>query len=278
MTNTMACKVCGSKSYYCHQHSDAKIYRCKDCSHCFSILNEDIEDESYSPSYFEETHKNWFENPNYSLFKKISVNMISNNSQIKVLDIGCGNLDFLKYLRRSYDKIELTGIDFSDQKEIPCINFIKEDFLTFENTLKYDLVYSIMTVEHIDNVSLFSKKLYSHVKPGGTLILTTINENSILYKCSLIVKSLGFSQAFNRLYSKHHINHFTPKSLAKLLVLQGFEKYRYLWHNVPLKSLDIPAKSKSSRFILKLFVYFLFLIGSFTKRTYCQTIIAKRPN
>lgn len=278
MTIRMECKVCGSKSYFCHQHPDAKIYRCKICTHCFSILDENIEDESYSPTYFEETHKNWFENPNYSLFKKISGDMISNNSQIKVLDVGCGNQDFLKYLRRNYDKIDLTGIDFSNQKEIPGIKFIRDDFLTFESKLKYDIVYSIMTIEHIDDVSLFSEKIYSYVKPGGTLILTTINENSILYRCALIIKRMGFSQAFNRLYSKHHINHFTPKSLAKLLMIQGFENCSFLWHNVPLKSLDIPAKTKSSGLILKLFVYFLFLFGRLTKRTYCQTIIAIKPN
>ena len=78
-------------------------------------MKEGIE-EDYSDEYFIVTHKNWFENPNFKLFEVLSSIIDNDDSSLKVMDVGCGNLDFLKFLREKYSKIDLNGIDFSEQK------------------------------------------------------------------------------------------------------------------------------------------------------------------
>ena len=182
------------------------------------------------------------------------------------MDVGCGNLDFLKYLRKKYSEIDLNGIDFSEQKPVLGINFIKDDFLKHKNFSKYDFVYSIMTIEHINNINHFTQTLHSIVKPGGLLIITTINQSStfILLHCYLEV--LELKKPFQRLYSKHHLNHFSNYSLQKLIKLNHFIIESVLWHNVPLKSLDIPASNFFAKKILTIFVILLFLLGKLFNR------------
>ena len=54
--------------------------------------------EEYTPEYYEETHRNWFANPNFALFRWIEHQL---PAEIRsVLDVGCGRGDFLKFLRR----------------------------------------------------------------------------------------------------------------------------------------------------------------------------------
>jgi len=275
MHNKKECTVCNSLSCFSYDHPEADIYTCKKCKHSFSILKEGVE-ENYSDEYFLITHKNWFENPNFKLFEALSSIVENDDSSVKVMDVGCGNLDFLKYLRKKYSEIDLNGIDFSEQKPVLGINFIKDDFLKHKNFSKYDFVYSIMTIEHINNINHFTQTLHSIVKPGGLLIITTINQSSTLYLASLILRSFGIKKPFQRLYSKHHLNHFSNYSLQQLITLNHFSIESVLWHNVPLKSLDIPASNFFAKKILTIFVILLFLLGKLFNRTYSQTVIAKR--
>ena len=275
MTKEEECTICSTLCTIKYNHPEADIYKCNKCNHCFSILKEGIY-ENYSDEYFTEIHKNWFLNPNLDLFKLLSSILIKDDSSISVMDVGCGNLDFLKYIRKRYTNINLTGVDLSDQNPTPGINFIKADFVSYQDFQQYDYVFSIMTIEHIDNVNQFTQKLYSTVKPGGYLIITTINQSSILYIVSLLLRMFRFNGPFERLYSKHHLNHFSSHSLKKLIELNKFKIKSSIYHNVPLNSLDIPANNIILGKILGFFVFFMFTLGKLLKRTYAQTIIAKR--
>jgi 2-polyprenyl-3-methyl-5-hydroxy-6-metoxy-1,4-benzoquinol methylase len=269
------CTVCSQLCAIKYNHHEADIYKCNKCNHCFSILKDGIY-ENYSNEYFTDIHKNWFMNPNLDLFKLLSSIIEKDDSSIEVMDVGCGNLDFIKYLRNRHQYINIGGVDLSEQNSTAGINFIKADFVSYQDFKQYDYVFSIMTIEHIDNINQFTQKLYSIVKPGGYLIITTINQSSILYMVSLLLRKFRFVGPFERLYSKHHLNHFSSLSLKKLIELNKFKIKSSIYHNVPLNSLDIPANNFISGKILIFLVFLMFKLGNLLKRTYAQTIIAKR--
>ena len=276
MSKPIHCKVCKSDSYFRYDHPDVSIFKCTKCKHSFSIIKPERSQENYTSNYFKETHKNWFENPNYKLFRSISIATISQDSSETLLDVGCGNLDFLSFLTKKYQHLQLTGIDLSSQRKLPGVDFIQTDFLKYESSVKFDLVYSIMTIEHIDDVTLFIRKLRSFTKNQGKLTITTINEDSLLYMSAKILKKVGIKLPFNRLYDKHHINHFSINSLKKLVVLNGFSFIQTIKHNVPLRCLDIPTNNIITQYLLKLAVFIIFILGNILGKTYCQTIICTK--
>ena len=49
------------------------------------------------------------------------------------MDVGCGNLDFIKYLRHRHKYINIGGGDLSDQNSIADINFTKADFVSYQD-------------------------------------------------------------------------------------------------------------------------------------------------
>ena len=125
-----------------------------------------------------------------------------------VLDVGCGNGDFLKYLRAKEPGLSLTGIDLCPNPPVAGIEFIRDNFLTCAFPGTFDVVTSLETIEHVADVQHFTRRLLELSKVGGLVIVNTINEQSVLYEVARGLKRAGYAAPFERLYSKHHLNHF----------------------------------------------------------------------
>lgn len=98
------CPVCGQLSVFVHPSKDADLYRCPDCDHCFSDPATLRGVEDYGPEYYE---KDWFQNDNTKLFETIARVIATENQSRSVIDVGCGNGAFLKYLRRRLPNLSL---------------------------------------------------------------------------------------------------------------------------------------------------------------------------
>ncbi|WP_234733111.1 class I SAM-dependent methyltransferase [Tellurirhabdus bombi] len=98
-----------------------------------------------------------------------------------VLEIGCGwgrGLELLTQAASHY-----TGIDKnlalieSLQKQYPQSRFIQANIPPLsdlpDNT--FDYIVTFQVIEHIENDDLFVKEAHRVLKPGGTLLLTTVN-------------------------------------------------------------------------------------------------------
>ena len=141
---------------------------------------------------------------------------------------------------------------------------------------KYDAITSLATIEHIAEVSSFVTKVHDKLKTGGTFFVMTMNDDSILYQASRILRAFGLKKSFKRLYDKHHLNHFSHHSLKKLLKLKGFSIEKTYLHNIPLKSLDLGHSNKFEYALYKFAVLLFFLIGRITQKTYLQSIVATK--
>ena len=147
----------------------------------------------------------WNIKGNYKILHKINplrLEFILNNfdksiRKRNILDIGCGGGLISELLAKK--NANVTGIDeniynIKQAKDHAKMGSIKIDYKnqsldTFykKNKKKYDLILCLEVLEHVDDVKKTLDKISELMKPGATLILSTINRN---------LKSLLFAKIF----------------------------------------------------------------------------------
>ncbi|GAA4398738.1 hypothetical protein GCM10023187_09640 [Nibrella viscosa] len=103
--------------------------------------------------------------------------MVSGN----VLEIGCGWGRGLQLLTQAAD--HYTGIDkntdliASLRQEYPQSTFIQANIPPLQGLAdnSFDYIVTFQVIEHIENDDLFIKEAHRVLKPGGKLLLTTVN-------------------------------------------------------------------------------------------------------
>lgn len=273
----MTCPICRGPTTLDYSHPEAELYRCSQCTHRFSQIKPEIPMEPYDPAYFEQTHRNWFAHPQLDLFTKIAELIEREPLPRSVIDVGCGNGNFLRFLAARWGTtVALTGVDLMVNEPSPGIEFIQGDIHSVDIHRQFSVVVSLATIEHLADAHAFARRLKSLTRPGGIAIVMTLNDNSLLYAAARLLRGVGATLAFDRLYSRHHIHHFTCASLARLLESEGLRPEATILHNAPLASIDIPASSAAAALVLRGGVGLLFALGSFSRRTYLQTIVCRR--
>ena len=99
----------------------------------------------------------------------------------KVLEIGCGWGRGLELLTKAAD--HYTGIDKNEEliqslrQEYPQSTFIQANIPPLSGLAdnSFDYIVTFQVIEHIQNDELFIKEAFRVLKPGGTLLLTTVN-------------------------------------------------------------------------------------------------------
>ncbi len=271
-----ACPVCETTAVPAYKHPHAVIFRCPTCTHAFSSLNTLTRFENYGPAYYEETHKNWFLHPNRDLFTLIT-GQLKEQGANSVIDIGCGKGDFLRHAHLDIPHAHLVGVDLSDNEPEPGITYVRADILHAPIGEQFDAVVSLAVIEHVLDIRGFIQRLSGLCKPGGKIVIMTLNEGGLLYRATKLGKALGVSIGFNRLYDVHHLHHFTTRSLARLIEDAGLMIDKVHHHNVPLKAVDIPAGNPLTKVLLTWGVAVAFAVGRASQSCYLQTIIASKP-
>lgn len=140
----------------------------------------------------------------------------------RILDVGCGDGFHLKLLEK-YGKPgwEVEGVDFDER----AVSMARKSGLTVHHGKvqtaglpkeNYDLVFTIQTIEHLDNPPEVLAHINSLLKPGGKLVIVTDNTGSVDFKW--FKKKYWGGYHFPR-----HWNLFNKKSLAALAVKTGYE-------------------------------------------------------
>lgn len=233
--------------------------------------------ESYEPGYFEKEHRKWFQHPNLRLYGELARIIFEHDPRASVLDVGCGTGTFLKFLRSKSSDLSLTGIDLAPNESSQGIEYLQGDFEHASFEKKFDVVVSLAVIEHVPDVTAFAKRMRELCVTGGLVINLTVDESSLIYGVARTLNRAGYSVPMNRLYSRHHLNHFTASSLQRLLEAQGLSTVRVIRHNSPMAAVDIPQDTSSiGAAILLSGVWAGFKLGELTGRTMLQTVISKR--
>ena len=274
---TLACPVCASDSRFEAGFLDVYLYRCPVCDHCFTDPRRISTPESYGPEYFQ---KNWFANPNLTLFEELRKAIVRHTPNASVLDVGCGNGDFLKFLRAREPSLVLTGIDLSPNLPVEGINFIQGSALTHSISQCFDVVVNLAVIEHIPDVRQFANRLVDSCKTGGLVVTTTVNEHSLLYDTARLLNRVGYRTPFEQLYSRHHFNHFNIRSLQRLFDIAGLSTVGLIRHELPMAAVDFDASRavprNLSRNLLLMGVGGIFLLGRISGRTCLQTLLSRK--
>ncbi|MEM1262486.1 MAG: methyltransferase domain-containing protein [Pseudomonadota bacterium] len=137
--------------------------------------------------------------------KIVSLLNLEEQSNLHVLDIGCGQGSLLNHLAGVMGPTaKLIGIDSTDRplaiarESFPSLEFRKEKFidrLSFEDN-SFDLVVSVDTLECIPNKSVFLSEIFRVLKPGGTVLCAHWDWDTQVYNSENIQRVRTFVAAF----------------------------------------------------------------------------------
>lgn len=272
----MLCPLCGdTRSSPTLVDERRNVYLCSACTHQCTVFSSDSQ-ETYDEHYFFVTHRNWFENPDLHFFSRVLRTFDGiGTKQASILDIGCGNGDLLHYLHKQRPEWDLTGIDLISNDH-PRIHFIKGDIYTTSFGKTFDGVACLHTIEHVVDPSELVRIFSSVVAPGGYLLVATIDSSSLIHRIAGALRHIGIRVAYDRIFSSHHLHHFSFQSLRSLLERHDFEVVEHYNYNHPLKSVDVPAKGAIGRFFYLCIVGILFFILSLQGKGMLQCIVCKK--
>ncbi len=183
-------------------------------------------------------------NYNPFLFKTI-LNYLQPKPKEKILDLGCARGFYVKEIERYTD--DVIGIDISKEAiEKAVTRKVKYGDVT-ELDFKadtFDKIYSLHTVEHIENLEKFFTQANRVLKPGGIFILVypfelirgmqAIGTATINYKNPLMVRKI-------------HLHKLTPKKIKELIKNTSFHHIKSkLIFALGIQYLTILSKNISS--------------------------------
>ena len=102
-----------------------------------------------------------------------------------VLDVGCGNGQFLNFLHKKFNNIQTLGIDPS-KKQIAIARqqaenalFQQDECTVFTPTKKYDRIFFNESIGYVKDQQYSSLHRYQEMlKPGGRLIVSTFTQHT----------------------------------------------------------------------------------------------------
>ncbi len=232
------CPVCGHGKKELMRFGKTVICECTQCGHVFTSIVDIVPEAIYTENYFTEKHKNWFANPDLVLFADIRDRIFKKSgTNARVLDVGCGQGTFLAFLRDAGFS-DLTGLDIIPVN-VPGIRGIQSAIEDFDTEETYDAVTSLANIEHIPDAKAYMDKLARLVRPGGLIVIYTVNEKSLIYRLARTLYGFGVPFAAKRLYEPHHVNHFSVASLAALAKTSQLNPVDVRLRNFPTQAVDI---------------------------------------
>lgn len=138
--------------------------------------------------------------------------------EIKLLDYGCGNGNFIKYL--SNKSLKVTGIEKSLSSQKICRSKGLSVFSSVKQLgeAKFNVITLWHVLEHVINPQKCLRALSNFLTKDGLLIVAVPNIQS--------VDSQIFKQEWAGLDVPRHLWHFTPKGLFSLLKKEKFVLYK----------------------------------------------------
>jgi SAM-dependent methyltransferase len=180
---------------------------------------------------------------NYYSWKVIYKLLNDKNSEYRLVDLGCGGGETLKYFAKSAKnkdlKMKFTGVDKSDividymnrncsgYNEIVGINTDFENFLT-NTSQKIDIIYCSLFCHHLENQEIIC--LMRKVKArNSVLIIHDLSRSTLLYYGSYI-----FTRVYNcTVLAKHDgpisvARGFKRIELENMAIKAGFSNFKYM--------------------------------------------------
>jgi 2-polyprenyl-3-methyl-5-hydroxy-6-metoxy-1,4-benzoquinol methylase len=134
----------------------------------------------------------------------------------EALDFGCGSGQFTRVLGEMLPGTQMTGSDFyaAPPAELTGRPYIHSDVIKQQRE-RYDLVLAMHVLEHDDDVLGLLSKITAPAKHGATVVIEVPNIECFWGKV--------FGRIWDAWYVPYHRNHFSRRSLVKLLYSNGLD-------------------------------------------------------
>jgi SAM-dependent methyltransferase len=219
------CPICfNKKGYYLITVNNIKILRCNQCNMVFADVNETTVEKTckYSREKILEYYK--FSPLSVIAYYDTVIEKIITtlgNTNIKLLEFGCGSGMFLRRARKK--GLIIQGVDFSEYSKYASKAF-NLDIITADlddchfPSDYFDVIYSHATFEHLYSPLKIAEELVRILKPGGMFIITGVpNYNTLSIKL------------FHNFYNNcppGHINYFEVKTMKYMYKLLDLEEIK----------------------------------------------------
>src|SRR5574344_320502 len=219
------CPICKSDKSVLFMKSDARnnrdgvsLKKCKICSFVYSSVSK-YKYEDLDNGFVSKTKEELLFIAEGQRIDKLVQDIVKKSglkNGTKVLDFGCG-VGFMSLFFQKY------GFNtFGIEKSIPFLEKHKElNIQSFEDLKKsnfeknmFDLIILKDVLEHLDNPTEMLEELISYLKPNGFFYIRVPNLYHYPFHWSIDTEG--------------HINHFTPKTLNKLFVLNNMKKFSFV--------------------------------------------------
>lgn len=165
----------------------------------------------------------------------------------RLLDVGCGLGLFLDAARQRGFEVE--GTELSDyaaeatRRRCGCPVHVGELELLDLPAHSFDVVAGWDVIEHVRDVRGTLRAMARLLKPGGHLLLRTINEDALVVQLPSWLYRLSGGRLYGparRVHEIYHLCFFTHANLAKLLADQGLQVRDRMDSDIALPRLGVP--------------------------------------
>jgi 2-polyprenyl-3-methyl-5-hydroxy-6-metoxy-1,4-benzoquinol methylase len=215
------CLICGSQNLQnLNGYEKDHLCTCDECSFVFSNLNPSQEelDKVYG-GYSRDAIRTAM---TLQKMGEIALNLKQLSNANRVVDIGCGDGEFLNIFKDL--GCEVFGTEYDPRIEEICKNRgitmlsggVMPSLTGSENAEKFDLVIFTEVIEHINNPLDVLENISTLLKNDGFIYITTPNF------ASLERKLLGAE--WGMIVYPEHISYYSPKTLDLALRKCGYER------------------------------------------------------
>lgn len=169
-------------------------------------------------SFYERYWENTESLNDYTYKLKLIKRLVPEESNLKVLDFGCGKGAFINDILSINPTLKITGADVSKT----AITFARKKFLRqkfyllaegeklpFKNN-SFDYILALDVLLHVYDTELIFKELARVLKPGGRLLITLPYYGLLK---NIVIALIGFEEVYNP--RNGSVRFYTKKSLMK---------------------------------------------------------------
>ncbi len=148
----------------------------------------------------------------------------------EVLDAGCGSGDFVFYLARKYPHARISGLDcdkdiimrnvrFAEKNGIKNVSFMAQNVHEFSCNRRFDLIYSIESLQYVGNNERVIHNFFAALKQGGYLYIHMLGPD---WNGPVLFGRRHFRNFYSEV-KKFRGKRYTPVELSCILQRIGFE-------------------------------------------------------